>query len=294
MALIKELLGDYQAALQSRGQRPRGIERYIGQLRNFAGWIGTTTVERITPKHVSRYQANLAQRCAPSSLQVSISALRSFFQWTIDEALRDDDPTVRLPWPKRQQTFPRGLSRQQVRHVRYTLDHPPDTLTTKQQWIWQRNRLVVLTLLRTGIRISEAVALQWKDIDLEQPTLRVRNGKGGKERTIPLRPSLVAELRQWQSTNPEHAVLPAYPDGRPFASAKSMGHIFDRWLPQRGITITAHQLRHTFATELLRRGADLESVRILLGHTSLATTQCYLHVDADHLRDAMDCLPDDW
>jgi site-specific recombinase XerD len=230
----------------------------------------------------------------PASLQVSLSALRSFFQWILEEELRADDPTTKLPWPKRRQTLPDALSRQQLRTLMYTINTPPEDLTQHGHWIWQRNRLVVLVMLRTGVRISEAVALQWHDVDLEQQTLRVRDGKGGKDRTIPLRKGIVTELRPWQSMDEERAVLPAYPDGRSFASTKSMAHVFDRWLRAHGIKITAHRLRHTFATELVRGGADLESIRRLLGHASLETTQRYLDVDADHLRGAVDHLPEDW
>jgi site-specific recombinase XerD len=291
MALIKELLGDYQAALQSRGQRPRGIERYIGQLRDFARWMGSTAVERVTPKHISRYQAHLARRCAVGTVRFSICVLRSFFQWVVEEELRDDDPTVQQQVPKRAPTIPRIPSRQQLARMRRVLAVMPDGLTQKQQWIWKRNRLVVMLIRFTGVRISEATALRWADIDLEQRTLTVHEGKGGKSRTIPLHKTLLAELHSWQSANPEHAVLPAYTDGRGFASYKAMAHIFERWLPAQGVKLTAHQLRHAFATELLRKKADVREVQELLGHASLETTQRYLHVDAERLRAAIDHLP---
>jgi len=147
-------------------------------------------------------------------------------------------------------------------------------------------------MLFGGLRISEAAALRWRDVDLEGRYLVVRDGKGGKDRSVPLHPILLAELAAEPPHRPNWAVAGKV-DGSGMA-VKSMAHIFERWLPALGLAISAHQLRHSFATELLRKRADIREIQELLGHESLETTQRYLALDPERLRAAVELLPDEW
>jgi site-specific recombinase XerD len=120
----------------------------------------------------------------------------------------------------------------------------------------------------------------------------VRDGKGGKDRSVPLHAILLAELAAAPPHRPNWAVA-GKADGSGM-TVKSMAHIFERWLPERGLAISAHQLRHSFATELLRKRADIREIQELLGHESLETTQRYLALDPERLRAAVELLPDEW
>jgi site-specific recombinase XerD len=147
-------------------------------------------------------------------------------------------------------------------------------------------------MLFSGLRLSEAAALRWCDVDLEVRELMVVDGKGGKDRVVPLHPALVEELCQVRSPKPSWAVL-GQRDGKPLTH-KSLAHIFERWLADLGIRITAHRLRHSFATEMLRHGADIRAIQDLMGHTSLETTQRYLALHNEQLRGAIEKLPPSW
>jgi site-specific recombinase XerD len=291
MELINDLLADYQTALQARGHRPRGIKRYMEQVEQFATFAGKVCVHRVSTRLVIQFQMRIAERLSASTVGSTLSAVRSFFQWCVEMGYCDDDPTTGVTYPRRRNPLPRPLSSEQVRELLQKLDTVPET-TSMIRWNWERNRRAVNLLLYTGLRLDEARTLLWEDVNLEQKTITVREGKGGKDRAIPLHPELVKDFSTLARL-PQLSVIPARPDGRMFTSGNGFGHIFDRWMPKNtGMRFTAHQLRHTFATGLLRHGADLESVRQLMGHVALETTQRYLLLDSAWLKDAVDCLPD--
>jgi site-specific recombinase XerD len=291
---VQMLLDDYAEYLDSCGHRPRGVARYLSQLRNFAEFVGFTPVEKISRKRIVAYQAALAKQGATGkSLRVSLSVVRSFFNWLTVIELIEENPTDHLPWPRAEKTLPRGLSADERRRLTATIDAVPDDLTVLQQWRWQRNRNAVYTFLYTGVRISEATALRWSDVDLDARTIMIRGGKGGKDRVLVLHDALYSILKDVPH-EPDHGVIPAAPDGRPFGSYKALAHIFERWLRTLGFRITAHQLRHTFAQELLRSSRDIMVVKEALGHESLDTTAVYLAVDMDRQRAAINTLGHDW
>jgi len=168
------------------------------------------------------------------------------------------------------------------------MDEPP-FLTLKQRWYHRRNRRAVLLMLYAGLRMGEVIALRWQDVDLEHALL-VRDGKSGRSRSLPLHPVLLAELRM-ASGQPKSAVAGTM-KGTPLV--REIDHLFRRWLRKQGIEISAHQRRHSFATELMRQGVNLRAIQELLGHKQLETTQRYLMVEVEHLRSAVEQLPTEW
>lgn len=251
-------------------------------------------VSRVTAKLINSFQSVQARDHEPSSLQSSLTSLRSFFAWCIEMEYCEHDPTERFAWIKRPVTLPQPVKKPLLEKIMRAINVLPDDLTGLQQWQWKRNRLTVLVLFYTGLRISEAAALLWRDVDLSERTITVRKGKRGKARTIPMHDVLVQECEPLAG-DPEHAVLPARPAGYPFKRGDLLAKaVFDRWLKPMGFNVTAHKFRHSFATELVRHGVDLESVRQLMGHASLETTQRYLLVDSEWLQQAVDKLPENW
>jgi integrase len=153
---------------------------------------------------------------------------------------------------------------------------------------WQRNRRAVYLMLYAGLRLGEVHMLRWRDVDLHRKVLLVRYGKGNRHRAIPLHPELIQELSAAIYREPQHAVVDDG-QGNP-VSAGTISHIFDRWLAGRGVRCHAHQLRHTFATRLLEAGVDLRTIQELLGHESIVTTQRYLRISGERLRDSVERL----
>ena len=289
MPTVGDYLDRYAASLRGQGRRPRGIERYLEHLRAFDSFHAGLALDDLNRAAVARYQEDLAQRCAIKTVIGALSCIRSFCQWAICEELLTRDPTTAVKWPKKPEPVPRALKRAEVRVLLRAMEEPP-FLTLKQRWYHRRNRRAVLLMLYAGLRMGEVIALRWRDVDLEQAMLLVRDGKGGRSRSLPIHPVLLAELRMATGL-PQHAVAGTM-DGKPLV--REIDHLFRRWLRKQGIEISAHQLRHSFATELLRQGVNLRAIQELLGHKQLETTQRYLMVEVEHLRSAVAQLPTQW
>lgn len=290
MSNLYELLPRYELALAARKRRPRGIERYQHSLKRFFAFVGTDgTIEGITTVEIERYQESISH-LSNSTIINALSCIRSFCRWAVREGLRDDDPTIRIEYPKRIRHAPRALFDHELRHLMTAITEPA-SLSYQESYQWQRNRRAVFLMLYAGLRLAEAAALCWSDVDLGT-YLIVREGKGGFDRAIPVHKSLAIELGKVPEEERKGAVA-GKPDGSNL-TCRSIENIFRRWLPARGVHIAAHQLRHSFATQMLHHGADIRTIQELMGHKDLATTERYLMVDMSLKRKAIDCLPENW
>lgn len=288
------LLDDYRAALVGRGRRPRGVASYVTEARRFLRWLradASATPADLTAEAVLRYRDERAATCKPATVHADLCVVRSFCQFLIRHGLLTADPTQYVDFPRPKQTAPRALKRDQLRQLMIAIEMP--RMPGEQAHTGDRNRLGVILFLYTGLRLSEVAALRWEDVELEARTIIVRDGKGGKARVVPIHPRLFVELSTIADRGELRALIGHPRTGAPM-HPKTVAEIFTRWLRARGLTITAHQLRHTFATELLRAGAPLPDIQHALGHSSLETTQVYLLVDASHLQKSIDLLPGGW
>jgi site-specific recombinase XerD len=291
---LLDLLEAYAQHLAGRGQRPRGVTKYRQTIRQVLLGLGgeAATAASLNPTAIAAYRDSRAQRCSIATVLFELCVTRSFCRWLVRRGLLDADPTQDVEFPKTPDRSPRALSRAQLRTLFAALDEPPARGSWRSHVA--RNRRAVLLLLFTGLRLSEAAGLHWRDVDLDARNITVRpeTSKGGRARAVPIHPALAAELRLVVDPDPAHAVI-ARADGQPLRP-KSFAHILERWVASLGLDITAHQLRHTFASELLRHGADLERIRQALGHRNLDTTQVYLRITSEHLQGAIDLLPARW
>lgn len=284
-------LASFGAALAGRKARPRTIVTYGKVIRRVAAWLGDeSTVADITSESIGRYQIERAEK-APATIAKDLSAIRAYSRWCIRAKLRSDDPTLELEWPKRIDPIPRCLKQRELRLLDQILMQPLPVLDVKKRHVRERETRIVLLMLYAGLRLSEVPALDWKDVDLDALTMIV-HGKGGKDRVLPIHERLAENLRTTPEDRQRGAVC-GHQNGKKI-SYKSVPHVFDRWLKDAGLDISAHQLRHTFATQLLWAGRDLRTIQRLLGHASLSTTERYLSVEMEQKRAAVDALPDRW
>jgi len=178
-----------------------------------------------------------------------------------------------IPYGKRPRTIPTVLSPEEVARL-FDAARPG------------RDRVMLQTAYACGLRISELIHLQVRDIDSPRLVVVVRQGKGAKDRLVPLSPRLLGELRQYWSTHQSRLWL--FPGSRPGQPLHPAGvqREFQRTLGRAGIDkrATPHTLRHSFATHLLEAGVDIFTVQKLLGHGALSTTSHYLHVSRRHLQ----------
>lgn len=290
-ALIGATLPSYAASLAAKKTRPRTIATYEKALRGFVAALGDEpSVIDITADSIGRYQIARSTK-APATIAKDLSAIRSYCRWCVRAKLRTDDPTLDLEWPKKIEPIPRALKARELRQLEAILAAPLPLLNTKARHVQSRHKRAILLMLYCGLRSSEVPALDWRDVDLDEETLIVRDGKGGKDRALPLHARVLENLSLTPEAKQIGAVV-GHLDGRPI-SPTSMPHIFsDRYLGGLGLHISAHMLRHTFAVQLLRGGADIRQIQTLLGHASLETTQRYLALDFDDKKRAIAKLPD--
>ncbi|EQC4552337.1 site-specific tyrosine recombinase XerD [Cronobacter malonaticus] len=219
-----------------------------------------------------------------SSTARMLSAVRRLFQHLYREKIRDDDPSALLASPKLPQRLPKDLSEAQVERL---LQAP-----TVEEPIELRDKAMLEVLYATGLRVSELVGLTMSDVSLRQGVVRV-NGKGNKERLVPLGEEAVYWLEQylthgrpWLLNGQSLDIL--FPSNRARQMTRqTFWHRIKHYAQLAGIDsekLSPHVLRHAFATHLLNHGADLRVVQMLLGHSDLSTTQIYTHVATERLR----------
>jgi site-specific recombinase XerD len=287
---IAGTLDSFAASLAGRKLRTRAIETYVSALRRFARFLGEEpTIDRITADSIGRYQIAKGHLAA-NTIAKELSSIRAFCRWAIRVGLRADDPTLGIDWPQLQDPIPRALTARELRRLDELLDLPLPTLDTKTRRRLSRDKRIVLLCLYAGLRLEEVCHLDWKEVDLDTGVLTVRDGKGGRDRQVPIAARLSLDL-SLTPIDAQRGAVCGHRDGRPL-SYKSIPHTFGRWLKREGLDISAHQLRHSFAVTLLRNGADIRTIQLLMGHRSLSTTERYLALSLDDKRRAISRLPD--
>jgi len=289
---IAETLPNFAAALAGRKLSPRTIDTYRRAVRYFGTWLGPeATIADIQPGTLLAFQSDMRKR-ESATIRKYFCALRCYCRWLIRARLRGDDPTMDLIWPQRTTPLPRALSSADKAKLEWLLERPLPVLDKAKRWVLIRDRRAIVVMWYAGVRLSEAVNLKWADIDLQARSLTVQHGKGNKTRVVGLHSRLVACLEAVGEAERVGYVVGGR-GGRKIAG-KTLAKMFEAggWVREAGLDISAHELRHTFAVTLLRNGADLRAIQLLLGHASLATTQIYLSLDLKDKQKAIDLLPD--
>lgn len=272
-----------------RGLKPRTVSSYAGDLKRFLVFLRERGVEEpgavdhtILHAYASRMTAHGA---APSSIRRTQSALRAYFGFLVAEDELEADPTDRMDGPRADRHLPEFLTQDEAAKLVEAVDpdHP-------MHW---RDRAILETLYATGMRVSELTNLSVRDLDLAYGTALVF-GKGGKERLVPIGSTAVAVLGRYLDTLRPQLLAPRSGDavflnqrgGR--LSRMSVWQVVRRAAERAGIhrSVSPHTLRHSCATHLLEGGADLATVQEFLGHSDIATTQIYTHLDREYLREA--------
>jgi integrase/recombinase XerC len=282
-----------QAFLQhleaERGLSPRTREAYgrdIDELRRLleAKRGVAPAVARVDITCVRTYLATLFPTHDAASIARKLSSLRAFFKFLLARGHVASDPTRGVKSPKRRKPLPRALSVDDAfRVVEASPASPRPELAA-------RDRALYEVLYGAGVRVSECCALDGDDVERDgdgAALLKIRRGKGGKQRIVPLGGKALAALDAYLATRA--------PSGPLFLNARG-GRLTPRSVQRHlardgalaGVPVTPHALRHSFATHLLDGGADLRSIQELLGHASLGSTQIYTRVSLDRLMEVYD------
>lgn len=253
-----------------RAFSPRTRKVYRNHLKGFARWSGKPPGEA-TESDVRHFLVDLTERrkLSRSYHSQALSALRLLFIQVLRRALVVEG----VPRPRRSRKLPVVLSRDEMRRVIDAASSP-------------HQRALIMMLYSTGLRVSEVVRVRIEDLDGDRGLLRVRSGKGSKDRYTLLSDRCLAAVNdhlRYRSTN-DVWLFPGGRAGR-HVTTRSVQKTVARIGQRAGLTkrLTPHVLRHTFATHLLESGTDIRVIQTLLGHSSTRTTEVYTHVSRAHL-----------
>lgn len=260
-----------------------GFRNFLLERRRKAGDdCESIDVDSITAEHVRAYLAMLMKTASRATVQRRLSAIKAFFRYR-EASVGTPSPARAIRSPKSVRTLPRVISPEDVERVVEADDRVDSPAAL-------RDRAIMETLYSAGLRVSELVGLDWGDIDEELAMVRVRAGKGNKDRIVPIGEPALDAIFAWRKAMPpaadrSGAIITNLRGAR--LTTRSVEKILARRLELagRGGQITPHGLRHCFATHMLNNGADLRSIQEMLGHASLATTQRYTHVSVSHLKE---------
>lgn len=280
----RHTLAAYRADLLALSEflADRGVEPLQAQHSDLAGFLSQLT-QPLAPDPKTGRPGRPA--LAPTTVQRKAASIRSFYKHLRRDELIEHDPTADLHWQRRSRRLPHVLSAAQVTLL---LSQPQgsDPLVL-------RDRALLELMYASGLRISEAVAIEVSDVDLQEGMLRAR-GKGSKERIVPVGRMAIAALRAYE-TGGRPALVGNAVQSRLFVNARGgaisrqglykaiMRHAQAAGLASR---MSPHTLRHSFATHMLSGGCDLRALQEMLGHADLATTQLYTHLSTERLKDA--------
>ena len=271
--------------LQRRNYAQHTTRSYIRTVEDFSRRFNCSP-DRLGPRHIREYQAELFQKrkLSSGSVAVRLAALRFFYCKTLKKAWS----IAETPYPKRDHRLPAILNQQEVARL-------------IQAAGTSFHRTMLMTLYATGARNAELTRLKFSDIDKQRMVVHIQSGKGRKDRDVMLSSKLLEELREhWHRLRrkPKVWLFPGNHDhcaDHPI-DTKTVWHACQRAAKRAGIQkgVHPHTLRHCFATHLLEDGADLRTIQILLGHNDLKETARYLHLSQRHLHAAaspLDSLP---
>jgi integrase/recombinase XerD len=262
--------------LQRRNYSQTTVKGYLRIVGDFANYFHQPP-DQLGPEQIRTYQAYLMEEKKLTARTVGhhTAALRFFFVKTLKRAY----PIEEVPYPKAPRPLPTILSQEEVVRL---IDSASNLF----------HRAMLMMLYSTGVRRAELCHLKVEDIDSGRMLVHIRHGKGGRDRDVPLSPTLLDTLREyWRWMRPKTYLFPGTEKGwradKPI-TAKMVWEACRQAAQRAGITkpVRPHLIRHSFATHLLEGGADLPTVQALLGHADLKPTSIYLHLSERHLKAA--------
>ena len=300
MTDLRTLFDGFTIHLQAAGRRPTTITWYDKHMRRFFAWLDQEEIpaspDQITALRIRKFiahQQNDVQAWESNSyvptqerglsstyISSSVRALRAWFNWMQQEEYIRDNPMDKVKTPKEQQRLIEPLELDEIKRLLKAIQGTSANAA--------RNRAIVLTLLDCGLRVSELCALDVDDVDLTGGWVRVREGKGWKERKVPIGGALRRALWQYSKMRPQ-----------PMGGNKRFFLTEDGWqLPTERVrkmlihyghkaeveNVHPHRFRHSFALHFLRNGGDALTLRMLLGHTTLQMVSRYVQLAAIDLK----------
>lgn len=283
-------IGNFEAHLRyERRLSPHTVTAYLTDVKQMADYAfttyGITDTDSVKVLHLRSWLSSLKEwNLNNRSLKRKIAAQNAFFHFLMSEGKLTTNPAKRLLLPKADKPLPRFLEEKQTQRLSEQMTEPDDSFEQQTDW------LLVELLYQTGMRRAELIQLNETDVHFSRKEIQVF-GKGGKMRLVPVQKALLEQIKNYIELKKKLFVSPT----KKVLSLKSGKPLYPNYV-YRAVkrylaTVTTldkkspHILRHTFASQLLNNGADLMSIKDLLGHQSLAATQVYTHLNIERLKE---------
>ena len=255
--------------LKNRGMSPNTVSTYMCCLQNFFNHINLLP-KQVSLDDINQFQLYLndVRKAASSTINVYVFALRFFFIVTLQRPWKFET----IPYHRTGRRLPEVFSAKEISLLFKSISN-------------LKHLAILMTTYSGGLRVSEAIHLKASDIDSERMVIRVDQGKGRKDRYVPLSETLLPVLRTyWKQVRPQNWLFEGRDPGKPLTPA-SIGKVLKKKKDDYGIAknVTIHSLRHSFATHQLERGVDIRTIQQLLGHKNISTTMIYTHVAKNYI-----------
>jgi site-specific recombinase XerD len=299
------MIADYRSHLENEDHSDLTIKVYLSDVEAFAAWFGKTNREalepaRVTPSDLRSYRQHLQEelRQKASTVNRKLASLSSWLRWAVDSGQIAANPLDKVKYVNRVIASPKWLDK----HEQYALQRAVEKdlqiaqLRYPKRWrTRRRDASLVVFMLNTGLRLSETTSVRLGDIEFTERKgqVLVRQGKGNKERAVPLNVEARAALREWLSVRPQGADdclwIATEEDAAGGLTPRAVQRVLKRYGQEAGIpNLTPHVLRHTFAKNLADRHIGVEVIAQLLGHENLNTTQVYIKPNYMDLENALE------
>ena len=275
---------------------PHTVRNYMVDLRDYLRWSQRSSVDPLKPTHrqLRRYLAELDRaQYARRTVNRRLSSLRGFFRWLVVEGVIESSPADVLHGLREDKQLPHRISARDMARILSVWGSTGfDGEPQEQTPVAMRNQAILELLYACGVRISEASGLLVSNVDVRERQVRVM-GKGNKERIVPIHDMALESMTRYFDYARGQLLNGSGPNKYFFVSTRgnqmgtdAMRKMFKDTLERAGVdrAYSPHDMRHTFASDLLEGGADLRSVQEMLGHSSLSTTQIYTHMSAKRMK----------
>ncbi len=283
----------YSHSLQIRGYSKKTVHRYKSIINPYCEYSNISEIEQVSEKNVRQmfFYGRTERKWCSGTFISNYRGLKVFFDWCIKEGYIKENPLKCLELPRLEKRLPEKLTKQESSRLLEVVFHYP----YDYEYLRHRNYAIISLFLFAGLRRSELLNLKLMNVDIENMTIFISQGKGAKDRCIPMNFTLAETLKRYLVERKKlNKTVPEF-----FCSLnRNMGYTENglrRLVKQireaSGINFACHKLRHTFATLLLENGADIYSISRLMGHSDIKTTTIYLAASVEHLRSQMSKHP---
>lgn len=276
-------------SISIKGYSKETIRRYKYVITCFCKFTGVTETNQITEENARDlfYFGRVQRNWSVNTYVVYHKSLLVFFRWCMKQGYMTGNPIEGIEKPKLEKKLPSRLSKQQSLYLLEVVGNYPYDL----RYLRYRNHAIFATFIFAGLRKQELLNLKFADVDIQNLAIFVRQGKGNKDRIVPMSYTLAQSLKKYVDERKHlNKTCPEF-----FASsnrnigftANGLKKLVETVIKSTGIKFSVHKLRHTFATLMLEGGCDIYSLSQMMGHSDIKTTTIYLAASAEHLKKQM-------